>query len=103
LFDFIKNESKELTHVTSPRTHHFNPFILTISSWVRYYRCGGEENERKSKNLLLENLQSPMAELSLFKIDNSFPSFSPVGDRITYMDFLGILQSFVVVPVEAMN
>jgi Tol biopolymer transport system component len=90
LFDLVKNEFKELTRHVSPQTHHFNPFISPDSTRVGYHKCRGESNERKSTQLLLENLRSPVTDLSLFRIDGSFPSFSPADDRIAFVDFPGV-------------
>ncbi|KAB1199492.1 Protein TolB [Morella rubra] len=90
LFDVVKNEFKELTRLVSPQTHHFNPFISPDSTQIGYHRCRGKGTGRKSTQLLLENILSPMPELSLFRIDGSFPSFSPTGDQIAYVDFPGV-------------
>lgn len=90
LFDLNSKKFKELTRRVAPTTHHLNPFISPDSARVGYHKCSGKRNERKSPELLLENLQSPVPNLSLFRIDGSFPSFSPVGDRIAYVDFPGV-------------
>ncbi|KAI3442690.1 uncharacterized protein J3R85_000937, partial [Psidium guajava] len=92
LFDLVKNEFRELTRLVSPNTHHFNPFISPDSGRVGYHRCRGDDNgeETQSPHLLLENLQSPVAGLSLFRIDGSFPSFSSAGDRIAYVNMPGV-------------
>ncbi|KAL5779367.1 hypothetical protein ACOSQ2_010104 [Xanthoceras sorbifolium] len=91
LFDLANNEFRELTRLVSPNTHHFNPFIAPDSVRVGYHKCRGD-SKRKDQNthLLLENLQSPLPDLSLFRVDGSFPSFSPAGDRIAYVDFPGV-------------
>ncbi|KAF8031219.1 hypothetical protein BT93_D0429 [Corymbia citriodora subsp. variegata] len=92
LFDLVKNEFRELTRHVSPNAHHFNPFISPDSGRVGYHRCRGDDNgrETQSPHLLLENLQSPVPGLSLFRIDGSFPSFSPAGDRIAYVNMPGV-------------
>lgn len=90
LLDLVKNEFKELTRLVSPQTHHFNPFFSSDSNRVGYHRCRGESNGRRNTQLLLENLQSPVDDVSLFRIDGSFPSFSPAGDRIAYVEFPGV-------------
>ncbi|GAV71924.1 PD40 domain-containing protein [Cephalotus follicularis] len=90
LFDLIKNEFTELTRLVSPRTHHFNPFISPDSVRVGYHKCRGDSNGRKNSQLLLENVKSPVDEITLFRVDGSFPSFSPAGDRIAYVDFPGL-------------
>lgn len=90
LFDLEKNEFVELTRLVSPTTHHFNPFISPDSSRVGYHKCRGNSNGRKSPQFFLENVRSPVPNLSLFRIDGSFPSFSPDGDRIAYVDLPGV-------------
>ncbi|XWS25096.1 hypothetical protein CRYUN_Cryun27aG0041700 [Craigia yunnanensis] len=90
LFDLVKNEFIDLTRHVSPTTHHLNPFISPDSTRVGYHKCRGESNGGKTPQLLLENVQSPVPNLSLFRVDGSFPSFSPAGDRIAYVDFPGV-------------
>lgn len=90
LFNLVSNEFTELTQSISPKTHHFNPFISSDSSWVGYHKCRGDSHGRDSNSLLLENLQSPLPGISLFRIDGSFPSFSPDGNRIAYVNFPGV-------------
>ncbi|KAK8572321.1 hypothetical protein V6N13_047925 [Hibiscus sabdariffa] len=90
LFDTVKNEFIELTRHVSPTTHHFNPFISPDSARVGYHKCRGESNGAKTPQLLLENVKSPVPNLSLFRVDGSFPTFSPAGDRIAYVNFPGI-------------
>ncbi|XP_060673366.1 uncharacterized protein LOC125423015 [Ziziphus jujuba] len=92
LFDIKANEFKELTRLVSPKSHHLNPFISPDATRVGYHRCRGQENGRGSSNskLVLQNLPSPVPEISVFRIDGSFPSFSPAGDRIAYVDFPGV-------------
>ncbi|KAK9725278.1 hypothetical protein RND81_05G133500 [Saponaria officinalis] len=83
LFDLVKKEFKEVTRPVSPNTHHFNPFMSSDSTRVGYHKCRGGNN---GKQLLLENLDNPEDDISLFRVDGSFPSFSPTGDRIAYVD-----------------
>ncbi|KAK2659446.1 hypothetical protein Ddye_005979 [Dipteronia dyeriana] len=92
LFDLVKNEFRELTRLVSPNTHHLNPFISPDSARVGYHKCRGESSKRKDENthLFLENVKSPLPDISLFRVDGSFPSFSPAGDRIAYVDFPGV-------------
>lgn len=87
LLDLAHNLFVEITKPISPNTHHYNPFISSDSTRIGYHRCRGGRN---SGNLLLENLRSPSPDISLFRIDGSFPSFSPDGDRIAFVGFPGV-------------
>lgn len=90
LFDLVENEFKELTRLVSPHTHHLNPFISPDSSRVAYHKCRGEPNGKESPLFLLENVRSPIPDLTLFRFTGSFPYFSPSGDRIVYVDMPGV-------------
>ncbi|KAF5735487.1 hypothetical protein HS088_TW15G00994 [Tripterygium wilfordii] len=89
LYDLVKKQFKELTRPVSPETHHFNPFISPDSTRVGYHKCRGNSIGRKGP-LFLENVRSPEPALSLFRIEGSFPSFSPKGDRVAYVNFPGV-------------
>ncbi|KAJ0247683.1 DPP6 N-terminal domain-like protein [Hirschfeldia incana] len=90
LFDLKKNEFTELTRLVALESHHYNPFLSPDSSRVGYHSCRGEANGKRSPLLLLENIQTTTPDLlSLFRIDGSFPSFSPKGDRIAYVEMPG--------------
>ncbi|KAL4272121.1 hypothetical protein GQ457_13G021670 [Hibiscus cannabinus] len=91
LFDTVRNEFIELTRHVSPTSHHLNPFISPDSTRVGYHKCRGENNGGKTAKLLLENVRSPVPNLSLFRAGGSFPTFSPTGDRIAYSEFPGII------------
>uniref|UniRef100_A0A2C9U2I3 Dipeptidylpeptidase IV N-terminal domain-containing protein n=1 Tax=Manihot esculenta TaxID=3983 RepID=A0A2C9U2I3_MANES len=80
----------ELTRLVSPQSHHFNPFISPDSTRVGYHRCRGASNDKNSTHLLLENLNTTLPGISLFRVDGLLPSVSPSGDRIAYVDFPGI-------------
>ncbi|CAI9115444.1 OLC1v1016346C1 [Oldenlandia corymbosa var. corymbosa] len=90
LYDVLSGRFTPLTQHISPNAHHLNPFISADSIRIGYHRCRGSDIGG-TKNLLLENLENPFAEeVSLFRLDGSFPSFSPGGDRIAFVDFTGV-------------
>ncbi|KAJ4838347.1 hypothetical protein Tsubulata_026395 [Turnera subulata] len=89
LYDLVRKEFVELTRLVAPQTHHLNPFISPDSTRVGFHRCRGGATAAQP-HLLLQNIKSPVPEVSLFRIDGSFPSFSPKGDRIAYVDFPGL-------------
>ncbi|KAJ4950662.1 hypothetical protein NE237_027494 [Protea cynaroides] len=90
LFDLVRNEFRELTRRVSPKSHHYNPFISPDSTRVGYHKCRGNSKEGTTDPLMLENLESPLKGLSLFRIDGSFPSFSSDGERVAYVGFPGV-------------
>jgi len=89
LFDLVNNEFKELTRFVSPNAHHLNPFISPDSTRVGYHKCRGKESNT-SPQFMLENVRSPVPNLTLFRFTGSFPVFSPSGDRIAYVEMPGV-------------
>ncbi|GJT03114.1 DPP6 N-terminal domain-like protein [Tanacetum coccineum] len=52
---------------------------------------GSEKDGKRTENdLFLENIKIRKEGISLFRIDGSFPSFSPDGDRIAYVGLPGL-------------
>lgn len=91
LFDLTRNEFVELSRPIWPEKNHYNPFISPDGSRVGYHRCRGSGNaEKGSSTLFLENIKNPYPEASLFRIDGSFPSFSPDGNRVAYVGLPGL-------------
>ncbi|KAL3845504.1 hypothetical protein ACJIZ3_002907 [Penstemon smallii] len=90
LHDVVSNRFTELTRLVSPNAHHFNPFISPDSNRIGYHKCRGSTSDRKSNDLVLENILSPLPKISLFRVDGSFPSYSPDGNRIAYVKFPGL-------------
>ncbi|XP_077253015.1 DPP6 N-terminal domain-like protein [Tasmannia lanceolata] len=86
LFDLARNLFVEITRLISPHTHHYNPFISPDNTLIGYHKCRG--NYKTS--LFLENLQTQFPNISLFRVDGSFPSFSPDGTRIAYVGLPGL-------------
>ncbi|KAK6131528.1 hypothetical protein DH2020_034735 [Rehmannia glutinosa] len=91
LYDVVSKKFIEVTRPVSPNVHHLNPFISPDSGWVGYHKCRGASNDGKSNNdLVLENVRSPLPNVSLFRVDGSFPSYSPDGERVAYVKFPGL-------------
>ncbi|KAL8231027.1 hypothetical protein R6Q57_000805 [Mikania cordata] len=92
IYDIASGKFQELTRLVAPRAHHYNPFISPDSSRVGYHRCRGAGNNGKKikHDLFLENLKTEKPDISLFRIDGSYPSFSRDGNRIAYVGFPGL-------------
>ncbi|CAA7396744.1 unnamed protein product [Spirodela intermedia] len=85
LLDLASGVFVDVTRRVSPDAHHFNPFVSPDFARIGYHRCRGGATA-----LLLENIQSPDSEISLFRLDGFFPSFSPDGGRIAYAGLPGL-------------
>lgn len=92
IYDVVLGLFKDVTRLVAPRAHHYNPFISPDSSLVGYHRCRGSGSNGKmiTNDMFLENIQTRKPGLSLFRIDGSYPSFSPDGDRIVYVGLPGL-------------
>ncbi|XP_071709982.1 uncharacterized protein [Rutidosis leptorrhynchoides] len=92
LYDIVSGSFRELTRLVAPRANHYNPFISPDSSRVGYHRCRGYGNNGKGlkNDLFMESLRTQKPGISLFRIDGSFPSFSPDGSRIAYVGLPGL-------------
>ncbi|MQL72742.1 hypothetical protein Taro_005148 [Colocasia esculenta] len=90
LLDLARNAFVEMTRPISPNFHHFNPFVSPDSTRIGYHRCRGGGAGNGGPPLMLESIRSPLPEISLFRIDGSFPSFSPEGDRIAFVGLPGL-------------
>ncbi|PIN07744.1 hypothetical protein CDL12_19687 [Handroanthus impetiginosus] len=85
LYDVVSNKFTISTQSVTPNAHHYNPFVSPDSTRVGYHKCRGTTNDAKGNDLILENIRSPMPTMSLFRVDGSFPSYSPDGSRIAYV------------------
>uniref|UniRef100_A0A1D1XTG6 Protein TolB n=1 Tax=Anthurium amnicola TaxID=1678845 RepID=A0A1D1XTG6_9ARAE len=88
VLDLARNVFVEITQPISPYSHHFNPFVSPDSTRIGYHRCRGAGVGPAPP--MLESIASPLPEISLFRIDGYFPSFSPGGDQIAFVGLPGL-------------
>eukprot|EP01018_Ginkgo_biloba_P016626 Gb_31671 [translate_table: standard] len=81
IFDLLSKEFIEVTKTISPNSHHFNPFVSFDR--IGYHKCRGGFSENTVP--VLEKIKSPLPYLSAYRIDGTFPSFSPDGSLIAFI------------------
>ncbi|KAH9535905.1 hypothetical protein CY35_17G078700 [Sphagnum magellanicum] len=89
IFDLQTKQFVKLTELFDPYVNYYNPFISSSSGELRYHRCRGSQSDGSSTpvvDLRVESVTSPLQDLSLLRIDGSFPAFSPDGSLIAYVD-----------------
>lgn len=86
IYDLNSKKFFEVTRPISPNSNHYNPFVSPDSTMVGYHKCGASEKGRKNNRLLFEKMQTSTPEVSLFRVDGSFSSFSPNGDRFSFVN-----------------
>ncbi|PKU85650.1 uncharacterized protein LOC110100298 isoform X2 [Dendrobium catenatum] len=85
-----RNAYVEVTRLTTPTAHHFNPFFSPEAGKIGYHRCRGSRNSGNPP-LFLENMKSIVPDkFSLLRINGAFPSFSPDGRKIAYVSLPGV-------------
>ncbi|GFP89844.1 protein tolb [Phtheirospermum japonicum] len=90
LYDVLSNRFIMSTLSVTPNAHHYNPFISPDSTRVGYHKCRGATDDTRHNDLVLENIKGSIPDISLFQVDGSFPSYSPDGARIAYVDSPGL-------------
>jgi Tol biopolymer transport system component len=89
IFDLQTKQFVKLTELFDPYVNYYNPFISSSSGELGYHRCRGSQSDGSSTpvvDLRVESVTSPLQDLSLLRIDGSFPAFSPDGSLIAYVD-----------------
>ncbi|KAL6525870.1 hypothetical protein OROMI_030265 [Orobanche minor] len=84
IFDTESQKFYPVTELLNPNFHHYNPFISPESNYLGYHRFRGQEAPGDSKIPHLESITSPIQNLHMFRLNGSFPAFSPSGDLIAF-------------------
>ncbi|KAL2653391.1 hypothetical protein R1flu_021519 [Riccia fluitans] len=82
LFDLKSSEFIKVTELLSPNVSHFSPF-LSRSGKIGYHRCRGAIQGPQTVSTL-EALPSSLPNLSLFRMDGTYPTFSPDGTALAF-------------------
>lgn len=93
IFNLSTKKFVKLTELINPTMDHYNPFVASDSGTVGYHRCRGNKDDAQSFPALkphVEHIKSTASiDLSVFRIDGDFPSFSPDGSMIVYIPSIG--------------
>ncbi|XP_027360492.1 uncharacterized protein LOC113868793 [Abrus precatorius] len=84
IFDLESQTFQRVTQSINPKFHHYNPFVSLDSRRLGYHRFRGESTRGESTYPHLDQVVSPVQDLQLFRLNGSFPSFSPDGDFIAF-------------------
>lgn len=84
IFDVESNKFYSVTELLNPTTHHYNPFFSPESMFLGYHRFRGESSSGDATIPCLDPVISPEKGLRMFRLNGSFPSFSPSGDLIAF-------------------
>ncbi|GER55139.1 tolB protein-related [Striga asiatica] len=81
IFDVDSQKFHPVTERINPNIHHYNPFLSPESNSLGYHRFRGES---ESTIPHLDPITSPTQNLDMFRLNGSFPAFSPSGDLIAF-------------------
>jgi Tol biopolymer transport system component len=87
IFDLQTRKFIPVTASIHPDTNHYNPFISPSSKKIGYHRCRGVDQDADTIiNPRLEYQKSPIAGVSLYRIQGSFPEMSPDGSLVAFVN-----------------
>nr|XP_024383837.1 uncharacterized protein LOC112286315 [Physcomitrium patens]PNR61619.1 hypothetical protein PHYPA_000042 [Physcomitrium patens] len=86
IFELESKKFFPLTALINPNTHHYNPFVSPSSNKIGYHRCRGLDQDAQTVDPQIEYQKSPLPGVSLARIKGSFPSISPDGSLVSFVD-----------------
>ncbi|KAF7120419.1 hypothetical protein RHSIM_Rhsim13G0001000 [Rhododendron simsii] len=86
IFDLLSQEFYPVTELLNPNFHHYNPFVSPDSGFLGYHRFRGESAALGGDSVIphLDVVASPINGIQMFRLNGTFPSFSPDGDLIAF-------------------
>lgn len=83
IFDLGSESFLAVTSLINPEIHHYNPFVSSDSRRLGFHRFRGEVG---TDTLIpfLDPIESPLPKLELYRLNGSFPAFSPDGSLIAF-------------------
>ncbi|GLJ17707.1 hypothetical protein SUGI_0308960 [Cryptomeria japonica] len=101
IFDLQSKSFIPVTASTNPEIHHYNPFVSPDSSKLGFHRFRGEDAQEGDTMIpFLEHVESPIATLTMQRINGFFPTFSPDGSLIAFNPGLGPIGGVHVVKAD---
>ena len=83
IFDLDSESFMAVTSLISPEIHHYNPFVSSDSQRLGFHRFRGEVGTDELVPFL-DPIESPLPKLDLYRLNGSFPTFSPYGSLIAF-------------------
>ncbi|CAH9069526.1 unnamed protein product [Cuscuta epithymum] len=85
IFDTESGEFYPVTELLNPNCNHYSPFVSPGSNVLGYHRFRGESVQHDEDIIPnLDPVTSPVNTLRMFRLNGSFPAFSPSGYFIAY-------------------
>ncbi|KAL5579152.1 hypothetical protein UlMin_011594 [Ulmus minor] len=83
-----QQDSIQITQKIVPEANHFNPFLIDGGKRIGYHRCirDPEKSAEEMCRELFQNLKSPHRDVGLFRVPGVFPTFSPDGSQLAFVD-----------------
>ncbi|XP_050236486.1 uncharacterized protein LOC126686474 [Mercurialis annua] len=85
MFDLESQTFSPVTESLNPSFNHYNPFVSQDSLSIGYHRFKGKSAHGETTIRNFEPIKSPIRDLTLKRLNGSFPSFSSTGDLIAYV------------------